>query len=69
MQNEPKHSQIRRLISDIEKEYTSQNASLIERFNYMVDLCDQEASSLHEQVTEQDSIPVIKRRFPPLFSL
>jgi hypothetical protein len=69
MQNQPNKSQIRRLLSDLEIACLSQDIPPLERFKHMVDLYEQEQSALHEQVRNHEALPIVKRRFPPLFSL
>ena len=69
MQNQPNESQIRRLLSDLEISCSSQHTPPLERFKHMVDLYDQELSALHEQARKHQPLPVIKRKFPPLFPL
>jgi hypothetical protein len=69
MQKPSKKSHIRQLLSDLETSCLSQDTHPLERFKHMVDLYTQEQSALHEQARKHETLPVIKRRFPPLFSL
>jgi hypothetical protein len=69
MQSQPTTSCIRQLVSDLEITCRSQVRNPLERFKHMMDLFDQEQSSLNEQARNHDTLPVIKQSFPPLFSL
>ena len=67
MQNQSNTSQIRQRLSDLEISCQPQDDPPLERFKHMVDLYDQEQSALNEQVRNHGTLPIIKRRFPPLF--